>query len=158
MKRVSAMGLAATLLLGGCGLFGEDPEPVMSTGVEVEPECPTLWVFSDTEIKPPNGEVPEEWRAFSGVWGKAGWDGHWCHDLYVMEIGEDGTVIVMDVHGPGGKHDGTVFPRTGRIDDDNRLSFIADGVRREYWVEDGKLRGVRHLSADRKMSIAMHPK
>lgn len=153
-------GLAAGLALSGCSLlFGEEEAaPIMTTGVEVAPECPTLWVFSDTTIKDPGEDLPEDWRQFSGVWGLAGWGGYWCHDLYIMEIAKTGEVSLMDVHGPGGKHDGTVFPRTGRITEEGRLTFVADGVRREYWLEDGKLQGRRHARDEPTLSIEMHRK
>lgn len=153
--------LAASLIaLSGClPFFGSsEPEPVAAPVTEIDPSCPTLWVFADTTIKTPGEDVPEDWRAFSGIWGKAGWDGYWCHDLYVLEIGNDGVVSLMDVHGPGGKHDGTVFPRVGQINEEGRLTFVADGETREYWVEDGQLHGRRTKPLDRTLKIKMYPK
>lgn len=155
MRATAFLGLAALAALAACGSREPVADVVVST---VEPECKTVTVFSDTKIRPPKPSLPEEWRAFSGVWGKAGWDGYWCHDLYVMSIEDDGKVQLMDTHGPGGRHDGTAFPRVGQIDKNNRLTFVADGIRREYWIEDGILRGVRHLSGSEKSTIAMHRK
>jgi hypothetical protein len=155
MRGTFVLCLAAFAGLAACG----SREPVADVVIsEVEPECKTVTVFSDTKISQPKETLPQEWRQFSGVWGKAGWDGYWCHDLYVMAIEEDGKVKLMDAHGPGGRHDGTVFSRVGRIDEGNRLTFVADGIRREYWIENGKLRGIRHLRGDDKMVIAMHRK
>lgn len=154
--------LAPTALLiaaAGCNLVSSPPEPPPAPVAQIEPECPTLWVFSDTTVKIPGEDVPEDWRAFSGVWGKAGWDGYWCHDLYVLEIDTEGVVSLMDVHGPGGKHDGTVFPRVGQINEKGRLTFVADGEKREYWVENGRLHGRRTKSLeDRTLKIEMYPK
>lgn len=150
--------VGAAVLAGLLAACSSKPEPKPVVVAEVPKDCPTVWVFSDTKIRKPKKDVPDEWKAFSGVWGNAGWDGHHCHDLYVMEIAKDGTVKLMDTHGPGPKYSGTAFPRVGKIGKDNRLSFLADGIRREYWIFDGKMIGIRHLTSTKKSHIEMERK
>ncbi len=152
------IGLVALGLLTACG-ESKAPAPQPVAAAPLDPECRTVVVFDSTKISKPPSDLPDAWKAFSGVWGKAGWNNNtWCHDLYVMKIDEDGKVALMDTHGPGGGHDGTAFARVGKLGDDNRLRFYADGLEREYWIEDGKLMGVKHLSGNRTMTIAMLPK
>ncbi|GIX15161.1 MAG: hypothetical protein KatS3mg118_3120 [Paracoccaceae bacterium] len=155
MRGTAFLCLAAVALVAACSRR----EPVAEApAAKTEPECRTVVVFSDHTVRKPKESLPEAWRRFSGVWGNAGWDGYWCHDLYVLAIEEDGTVQLIDTHGPGGRHDGSAFRRVGKITDDNRLTFVADGIRREYWIENDIMHGVRYLSGTEKSVIAMHRK
>ncbi len=154
------VGLIALGLLGACAETNQTaaPAPVPVAERPVDPECKTVTVFSSTKITKPNRKIKPEWQAFSGVWGKAGWNDTWCHDLYVMKIEDTGKVILMDTHGPGGRHDGSAFQRTGTLTPDNRLVFKADGVDREYVIRDGKLYGVQRIAKDVELRIAMQRK
>jgi hypothetical protein len=146
-------GLWGLALLAGCD---EPAAPQTVAEIPKPPECRTVTVFSSTKIVKPDKKLPDGWKAFSGVWGKAGWDNNtWCHDLYVLKIEKDGKVILMDTHGPGGNNDATAFRRVGQLDPDNHLRFRADGIRREYWIENGMLRGVKYLSDSLKSEILM---
>jgi hypothetical protein len=108
--------------------------------------CYTVDLFTPARIKVPGGDVPEEWRGFSGRWGGGAWEGEWCHDLYVLEIEPDGTVHVISAHAPlpaWGKQ-ATAFRRTGRIDRDGRIRLRMGSTQVEYWLaEDGKVHGHR---------------
>lgn len=163
MKLVRGLvGGAAVALLAGCAEEPPPPAPPpapVAQAAPVDPECRTVKIFSPHKITRPGRKIPDGWKAFSGVWGKGAWDNKtWCHDLYVMKIEEDGKVTLMDAHGPGGRHDGTAFRRVGQIHADNRLRFTADGIVREYWIEDGKLRGIKHISETVKSEITLNRK
>jgi len=111
----------------------------------VRADCTTVTLFTPAPISTPGADVPAEWRAFSGVWGQAGWEGKWCHDLHVMNISADGAVEVMELHAPYAEwgREATAFRRMGRIGSDGRLRLRYKDVVVEYWVENGKLYGVR---------------
>lgn len=150
--------LATLAVIAGCAEPAPPPAPAPApvAAKPVDPECKTVVVFSSTKITKPAKALPDGWKQFSGVWGKAGWDDNtWCHDLYVLKIEKTGKVEIMDAHGPGGKHDGSAFRRTAQLTAENKLEFIADGIKREYWIEDGKLRGRRFVAEDRTSEIAM---
>lgn len=108
-------------------------------------DCYTVELFTVADIEPPGSDVPVEWAAYSGKWGKAGWDGKWCHDLHVLSIDAAGNVVVMELHAPyepWGRQ-ATAFKRTGKIGQDGRLRVSYSGVLNEYWVQNGRLYGLR---------------
>lgn len=151
MRRFFLLGLVAAV--AACG--GSDPTPRRApTGfAETQnPECYTVDLFTDIQFKRPAAEVPEDWRAFAGRWGAGAWDGAWCHDLYVLEVLPDGLVRLVETHAPyepWGKR-ATAYRRTARIGEDGRMRLRYGQVQVEYWVEDGKLYGVRREAGQRR--------
>ena len=94
----------------------------------------------------------------SGKWGKAAWGGKGCHDLHVTKILADGSVEVMELHAPyepWGRH-ATAFRRQGRITKEGRLRLVYSGVSVEYWVQNGRLYGLRSEGGG-QMRIAIQP-
>lgn len=131
------------LMLAGCAPKQKPrgPTPFDLTVVE---DCYTVDLFTTVEVEEP-GEVPDDWKGYSGRWGGAAWDGKWCHDLFVLSIASNGEVEVMELHAPyeqWGKQ-ATAFRRKGFITDDGRLHLRYSGVDIEYWLENGRLHGLR---------------
>lgn len=150
---MSLLALAACSFGGGKKV---DPTPFEKTTVE---DCYTVDLFTVAKIIPPAKDVPKEWAAYSGKWGSAGWDGKWCHDLYVLNIDASGKVDVMETHAPydaWGKK-ATAFRRKGWIGKDGRLRLTYSGVKSEYWVQGGKLYGLRK-EGNGTLRIAMLPR
>ena len=152
-----AVCILSTALIVGCApkRAAKGPTPFDKTVVQ---DCYTVELFTVAEIEPPGADVPAEWAAFSGKWGKAAWDGKWCHDLHVLTIAADGSVVAMELHAPyepWGKP-ATAFRRTGRIGDDGRLRIRYSGVVVEYWVENGRLYGLRKEGGG-VLRIALQP-
>ncbi|MEO0359995.1 MAG: hypothetical protein AAF322_02755 [Pseudomonadota bacterium] len=143
-RSVAICGAAAAgLLVAGCA---SKPEPKGPTPFDktVVADCYTVDLFTKTDVVEPT-DVPDEWRGFSGRWGGAAWDGKWCHDLHVLSIDETGEVEVMELHAPyeqWGKT-ATAFRRKAYISKDGRLRLRYAGVDIEYWLEDGRLHGLR---------------
>lgn len=154
------VGSFAVLMVAGCSFFEKKkptgPTPFDKTMVD---DCYTVDLFSVAEIEKPGKDVPDEWQGFFGKWGSAAWDGKWCHDLYVMNITPEGSVDVMDLHAPyepWGKP-ATAFRRKGWISKDGHL-FVAYGdVKAEYWLENGRLYGLRRQGSG-ALRIAMQPR
>lgn len=141
-----AIIIALALAVAGCG--GGKPKPEPSAGFEetVDASCYTVDLFQKPRFVEPNGEVPSAWRGFTGRWGGGAWAGQWCHDLYVLEVKPDGLVRLIETHAPfeaWGKP-ATAFSRTARIDEDGRLRLAYGRVKIEYWIENGRLLGVRN--------------
>ena len=119
----------ALLALAGCGLQSAKPGKVAPTLADkLSLGCYTVDLFDPYRLQFPESGVPKEYRPFIGVWKDAAWNGEWCHDLYITEIKPDGTVTLLDAHGPYLKlgHEATVFKRTARIEN-GVLSFISVG-------------------------------
>jgi hypothetical protein len=154
------MALVALGLVAACSEEAPPPPaPAQVAEKPLDPECQTVKIFSKYKFAKPTKTMPEGWKPFIGVWGKAGWQNNTiCHDLYVLSIDKDGKVMLIDAHGPDGKFDGSAFQRVGQIGPDNRLRIIADGIPREYWIEDGKLRGIKFLSSTATHEITMTKK
>lgn len=151
-------GFAAALALAACSSGKPKPTitPFEKTVVE---DCYTVDLFTVAEIESPGAEVPPEWAAYSGKWGSAGWDGKWCHDVYVLKISPSGEVLLMDLHAPyepWGKP-ATAFKRKGRIAKDGRLRVVHGTVVSEYWIENGKLYGLRKEGPS-ELRIALLPR
>lgn len=147
----------ATFALTACApkVVKKGPTPYDKTVVA---DCYTVELFTVAKVETPGDDVPPEWAAYSGKWGKAAWEGKWCHDLHVTKINADGTVEVMSLHAPyepWGKP-ATAFRRQGRITDDGRLRIVFSGVAVEYWIEDGRLYGLRSEGGG-KMRIKLQP-
>lgn len=143
MKRTALLGLG--WLAAACA----SPERVATVDPFAstrDDSCYTVDLFSKATIVPPNGEVPQDWRGYSGRWGGGAWEGVWCHDLYVLDITPQGDVTVVETHAPypnWGKL-ATAFRRTARIDDKGHLRMAYGHVKVEYWLENGMLYGTRN--------------
>lgn len=149
--------VAAAVLAASCtpGPKKSGPTPFDKTVVQ---DCYTVDLFTVANIEEPDANVPSDWAKYSGEWGKAAWDGKWCHDLLVTKIHEDGAVDVLELHAPyepWGKP-ATAFRRKGRITKDGRLRISYSGVSVEYWIENGRLYGLRREGGG-EMRIALSP-
>ncbi|MEM7525116.1 MAG: hypothetical protein AAF360_15445 [Pseudomonadota bacterium] len=149
--------------LGALALVACQPKPTAKgpTAFDktVVADCYTVDLFTIAEVQEPEGDVPGDWRGYSGKWGGAAWEGKWCHDLHVLSIGADGEVEVMELHAPyeqWGKQ-ATAFRRKGFINDEGRLRLRYSGVDIEYWLVNGRLHGVR-TEGGGEMRIALTPK
>ena len=147
------MIVAVALAAASCG-WTEERERPRPTGFPdtVDASCYTVDLFTEPNWVRPDGAVPEEWRGFAGQWGGAAWAGEWCHDLYVLEVQPDGLVRLIETHAPyaaWGKP-ATAFRRTARIGPDGRMRLAYGQVRIEYWLEDGRLLGVREEAGERQ--------
>lgn len=153
-------GLASLLIVALASSCAEKIEPKGPTPYDLTmvKDCYTVELFTVAEVQEPKAEVPPEWNRFLGVWGKAAWEGKWCHDLHVLNIEEDGTVEIMELHAPyepWGKP-ATAFRRKGRMTKENHLRVLYSGVEVEYWIENGRLYGERSEGGGR-MRIALSP-
>lgn len=149
--------VAAAAISAACApkLKKTGPTPYDKTVVK---DCYTVDLFTVANIEEPGDGVPSDWAQYSGEWGKAAWDGKWCHDLLVTKIHEDGAVEVMELHAPyepWGKQ-ATAFRRKGRITSEGRLRITYTGVSIEYWIENGRLYGLRREGGG-EMRIALSP-
>ena len=152
MKPWMAATAAAALAVAGCG---GDAKKVAGDGANltaaaksnplVQPDCYTVDPYVPPKIAKPRSDVPDDMRAFSGLWGGGAWDGRVCHDLYVLQIEPSGTVVMFDAHGPGFGYDATAFTRKGEIGEDGRLRVQKGKATVEYWIEDGRMHGVRRI-------------
>lgn len=155
-RAIAAIALAA-LALTACApkTVKKGPTPYDATVVA---DCYTVELFTVAKIETPSAEVPAAWAAYSGKWGKAAWEGKWCHDLHVTKINADGTVEVMSLHAPyepWGKP-ATAFRRKAYMTKDNHLRVLYSGVEIDYWIENGRLYGLRKEGGG-QMRIALSP-
>ena len=97
--RTAVVSAIAAAVVMGCApkRVAKGPTPYDRTVVA---DCYTVELFTVANIEPPGANVPADWAAYSGVWGKAAWEGKWCHDLHVLRVEEDGSVEVMELHAP----------------------------------------------------------
>ena len=147
------------LALAGCSSGPKKAASTTPYDQTVVEDCYTVDLFTVSKIVPPGGDVPKEWAAYSGKWGSAGWNGKWCHDLYVLKISSSGQVDVMDLHAPmdaWGKR-ATAYRRKGWISKDGRLRLAYGGVQVEYWLQNGRLYGLRKEGTG-ELRIAMLPR
>lgn len=151
----AAMGVAVTACAPPTNR-AKAPDPFERT---VKADCYTVDLFTPSDVKPHADGVPQEWRSFAGAWGGGAWEGKWCHDLYITSISPDGEVQMIETHAPFPEwnREATAFKRIGRIDDDGRLRFGYKGVRLEYWLQNGRLFGVRKEGSG-EMRIKLSPK
>lgn len=151
---LSAISLAALSACSSAPKKAAGPTPFDKTVVA---DCYTVDLFTVATVAEPANGVPDAWKGYSGRWGGAAWEGKWCHDLHVLTIGEDGSVEVMELHAPydpWGKQ-ATAFRRVGRINKDGRLTLRYSGVKVEYWLENGRLHGVREEDGAGRLRIAL---
>ncbi len=148
-----AISAAAMLLLAACA--SEPVETVASKPKIIQPECTTVVPYTPLKMRKPKNDVPEAWRAFAGFWGGGAWDGAVCHDLWVMNVEDDGTVEIFDAHGPGFGYDATGFARKGKINGDGRMTVRKGAATVEYWIENGQLHGVRRQGKVRSRIILL---
>lgn len=152
-------GLFAILALTACSSekkVASGPTPYDKTVVN---DCYTVDLFTVAKVEEPDANVPSAWAAYSGKWGSAAWDGKWCHDLYVLKIAASGEVEVMDLHAPyePWAKPATAFRRKGWISKDGRLRVSHGRVVSEYWLENGRLYGLRK-EGNGELRIAMLPR
>ncbi|MEL7465624.1 MAG: hypothetical protein AAFN79_16270 [Pseudomonadota bacterium] len=156
LRAMVACVLAAAVTIG-CAPKREarGPTPFDKTAVA---DCYTVELFTVAEIEAPSTTVPAAWNGYLGKWGKAGWDGKWCHDLHVLSVDADGNAVVMELHAPyepWGRQ-ATAFRRAGKIGEDGRLRVSYSGVLIEYWIQNGKLYGLRKEGGG-ALRIALSP-
>ncbi len=155
-----AAALAGAMAAAGCSSTQKTtavgPTPYDRTVVE---DCYTVDLFTVAKVETPGKDVPSEWAGFSGKWGSAAWDGKWCHDLYVLKIAPTGEAEVMDLHAPYDPWNkpATAFRRKAFFTKDNRLRVSYGAVIVEYWLENGRLYGLRKEGSG-ELRIAMLPR
>ena len=135
--------VAVMLSVSGCMLTAEKPKPAapaVDHSKKLVNGCYTVDLFDPYRIKYPKANVPRQMSRFLGVWKNAGWGGKWCHDLYVVNVSADGTVTLLDAHGPDKKRglEATVFKRLAKIKN-GELTFksVGAGVVRYRLSDDG---------------------
>jgi hypothetical protein len=142
MKRLAA--LLGLLAIAGCA---EEEQAAVEVDVSkrLSPGCYTVDLFDPYTIHQPAPDVPEDARAFLGVWKNGAWGGHWCHDLYITEAFADGTVELLDAYGPyrDAGIEATVFKRRGRVEDGVLKFTSRDRSPVEYRIVGGYLVGER---------------
>lgn len=119
----------------------------------IRPDCYTVDPYKPIRIAKPDPKAPAKSAAYLGQWGGGAWNGTVCHDLWVMEVGADGHVLMFDAHGPGFRNDATGFLRRGEITPDGRIRVRKGGAMVTYWIEDGMLHGERVSGAHRDQII-----
>ena len=147
-----AFAVAALMAAGLAGCAEpEKPQPQVNL---IQPDCYTVDLYQPPRYVKPGPEVPPTHTAFLGQWGGGAWNGLVCHDLWVLDVAADGQVTMLDAHGPGLYPDATAFERVGRIDGDGRLNVRKGGSEVQYWIEDGRLYGLRRRG-DQEIRIIM---
>lgn len=152
--KLTAAALAAAL--AGCA----DKAPPKKTPVDVsliQPDCYTVDPYQKLRIAKAPQSLPVHKSAFLGGWGGGAWGGRVCHDLYVLKVDEAGEAILFDAHGPGFSTDATAFTRRGLIGEDGRLRVRKGRAEVEYWIEDGRMHGLRRVGRQ-VTRIIMTPK
>lgn len=146
---------AAAAALAGCGSDTTASAP--KAAKLVQPDCYTVDPYKKLRIAKAPKNLPEKMRAFLGGWGGGAWDGAVCHDLYVLKVEPTGDAILFDAHGPGFSTDATAFTRRGVIGEDGRLRVRKGPAQVEYWIEDGRLHGLR-TRGTHKARVILSPK
>ncbi|HKK35782.1 MAG TPA: hypothetical protein VJ994_05790 [Paracoccaceae bacterium] len=145
--------IAGLLLAGLAGCSGPDEPAPVQAGL-VQPDCYTVDLYQPPRYVEPGPDVPATHTDYLGQWGGGAWNGLVCHDLWVLEVDGDGRVTMLDAHGPGLYPDATAFERVGTIDGNGRLNVRKGTSRVQYWIEDGRLHGVRRRG-DQEIRIIM---
>ncbi len=137
---------AAGLVLAGCA----KDEPVEVVEAPPPPEltradCYTVVLFDDPPVLEPAETVPAEHRQYLGSWTRGAWDGKWCTELFVTDIGPDGLVELYEMHAPypDWGQPASAFKRTARIDDEGALRFRYGTESLRYQLVDGTLHAER---------------
>ena len=147
----SAGLVIALMMVSGCQ---KPPPPKKISSASIydqteDPDCYTVDLFSANDLVAPVETLPPEWALFAGRWGGGAWGGVWCHDLHVLEVRPDGSVLLIEAHAPyepWGKR-ATAFKRTGRIGEDGHLRILYGKVEAEYWIQNGRMLGSRNEGA-----------
>jgi hypothetical protein len=115
-RLAAAIGLLA---IAGCASEERQANVEADIGKRLSPGCYTVDLFDPYTIERPGPGVPEDARAFLGVWKNGAWGGHWCHDLYITRAFADGSVELLDAYGPYREVgiEATVFKRKGQVED-----------------------------------------
>jgi len=122
----------AALALMGCVEQSQTEPTQQKTEFELSqalvPGCYTVDLFDPYTLEYPGEDVSVEYRRFLGVWKNGAWGGEWCQDIYITKIYPDGSVDLIDAHGPfrAANIEATVFKRKGRIRD-GVLTFSSFG-------------------------------
>lgn len=157
MKRIVA-GASALALLAGC----VQPQPRLPDSALVKPGCYTVDLYDDpyrrNEIQPAKAGLDESWNRYLGVWGEGAWDGGQCHEIYVTEVNQDGSVVVIDTVAPYQSLRAESHRRTGRIDRNGRLIVPGTNGPTVYTYENGRLRGTRFLRVGGTQRVILTPK
>jgi hypothetical protein len=148
-RATAALGL---LLLGLAGC-AEPEKPQVQVNL-VQPDCYTVDLYQPPRYVEPGPGVPASHAAYLGQWGGGAWNGLVCHDLWVLDVGADGKVTMLDAHGPGLFPDATAFERVGSIDENGRLNVRKGSSEVQYWIENGRLHGLRRRG-DQEIRIIM---
>ena len=142
MKRLAAV--IGLLAIAGCA---QEKRAEVETDLrkQLSPGCYTVDLFDPYTIEYPGPDVPEDARAFLGVWKNGAWGGHWCHDLYITRAFADGSVELLDAYGPFRQAgiEATVFKRKGRVKDGVLTFRSQNGSLVEYRIVDDYLVGQR---------------
>lgn len=153
------LAVAVAVALSGCVMQQKKPkETTPSLADNLSIGCYTVDLFDPYRLQYPEAGVPDDIRPFIGVWKDAAWNGVWCHDLYVTEVKPDGTVILLDAHGPylENGHEATIFKRIGKIKD-GVLTFESIGKALVTYrlADDGKYLVGNRIDAFGKYEITM---
>lgn len=142
MKRLAA--IISLLAIAGCA-EEKQAKVEVDLGKQLSPGCYTVDLFDPYEIHSPGPDVPDDARAFLGVWKNGAWGGHWCHDLYITKAFDDGTVELLDAYGPYRQagYEATVFKRKGRVEDGVLTFTSRDRSPVKYRIVGGYLVGER---------------
>ena len=138
--------VTACVIVSGCvGPQAQDASQTASDETNVNSDCYTVDLFTETKIEKPASDVPEAHRQFLGDWGGGAWNDFWCHDLRVTKVHSDGQVDLVEMLAPHEpwNYPATAFRRTGRIDSNGNLRFAYGTERLSYHIENGKLIGDR---------------
>lgn len=145
-------GLAAgalALSLSGCLGAGSGSAPEAKPAAVTDPYahlrapgCYTVDLYKEVKVAKAS-RVPAEIAPFLGEWGNGAWNGKWCHELLIHSVAEDGSVELLDMHGPNARlrQDATIFKRRAEIQPDGSLIFRHGLVVRRYELRDGQLLG-----------------
>ncbi|MBY8975150.1 hypothetical protein KHP62_04980 [Rhodobacteraceae bacterium NNCM2] len=140
--------LSLCLLAAACAPLGKAKKEagLSDNYAEVrDADCYTVDLFDKFEIQNPGPDVPANYAAFLGDWGRGAWNGKWCHDLLILRVDANGSVDMLDMHAPNESlnQPPTVFRRKGFIDLNGTLRFAYGKERRVYWIDRNYLVGTR---------------
>lgn len=142
MQRTAIVLMA--LAIAGCATQKVEKHVELDLSKNLVPDCYTVDLFDPYRLEYPEAGVPPENFGFLGVWKKGGWNGSWCHDLYVTQVRADGTAEVLDAYGPVAANgiEATVFKRQAKIENGELVVSGNFGVAR-YRLNGEYLQGNR---------------
>ncbi|RED13806.1 hypothetical protein [Pontivivens insulae] len=139
---------AAVALLGvvaGCA-----PQvSLLPAGSLVRNGCYTVDIYDDAygrnEVQAPKEGLPANWNAYLGVWGDSAWNGGQCHELWVTEVFQDGSAVIIDTTAPFGDLRAVSHRGPARINSAGDLVVAhRSGRSVVYSFEGSRLRGLRY--------------